>query len=421
VILQADGQMRTGRDVVLAALLGAEEFGFATAPLVASGCIMMRKCHLNTCPVGVATQDPVLRAKFEGKPEHVIRFMFYVAEEARELMAELGYRSLRELVGNVQCIKPRATDHWKTSRLDFSDVLHRADAGPGVMVCKSVEQEHGLEKALDNQLIEQCRPALERREKVELDLGIRNLNRTVGAMLAGEVARRHGKDGLPPGTIKLSFKGSAGQSFGAFAMEGMEMSLEGDANDYIGKGIAGGVLSVRPPKGATFRADENILIGNVAMYGATGGKAFFNGRAGERFCVRNSGATAIVEGVGDHGCEYMTGGRVIVLGQTGRNFAAGMSGGYAYVLDERGDFETRCNLGMVELEALSSEDAATVAALLAEHAKRTGSPKATQLLARWELSLTKFVKVVPTEYRRVLEDMQRREKGSSPTAPVLHP
>ena len=421
VILQADGQMRTGRDVVLAALLGAEEFGFATAPLVASGCIMMRKCHLNTCPVGVATQDPVLRAKFEGKPEHVIRFMFYVAEEARELMAQLGYRTLRELVGNTQCIKPRATDHWKASRLDFSDVLHRATGGDGVMVCKSVEQEHGLEKALDNELIKRCMPALERRERVSLELGIRNLNRTVGAMLAGEVARRHGKDGLPPGTINLSFKGSAGQSFGAFAVEGMDLSLEGDANDYTGKGMAGGVLSVRPPKGASFRADENILIGNTALYGATGGRAFFNGRAGERFCVRNSGAVAVVEGVGDHGCEYMTGGRVVVLGRTGRNFAAGMSGGYAYVLDEGGDFATRCNRGMVELEALSSDDAASVAALLSEHAKRTGSPKAQGLLARWELSLTKFVKVVPTEYRRVLEELQRREKGSGATRPVLHP
>jgi glutamate synthase (NADPH/NADH) large chain len=421
VILQADGQMRTGLDVVYAGLLGAEEFGFATAPLVASGCIMMRKCHLNTCPVGVATQDPVLRAKFEGKPEHVIRFMFYVAEEARELMAKLGFRSLRELVGNSQYIKTRPSDHWKASKLDFSDVLAKADAGPGVLVCKSVEQDHGLEKAMDNELIQKCAPALERREKVALDLGIRNVHRTVGAMLAGEVARRHGKDGLPPGTIRLSFKGSAGQSFGAFAVDGMEIALEGDANDYVGKGLSGGILSVRPPKGASFKADENILIGNTAMYGATSGKAFFNGRAGERFCVRNSGAIAVCEGVGDHGCEYMTGGRVVVLGRTGRNFAAGMSGGYAYVLDETGDFEKRCNLGMVELEALSSEDAAVVASLLTEHAKRTGSEKATALLARWEVALTKFVKVVPVEYRRVLEDLQRREKGSAPTRPVLHP
>jgi glutamate synthase (NADPH/NADH) large chain len=290
-----------------------------------------------------------------------------------------------------------------------------------VLSCKSVEQDHGLEKAMDNELIQKCAPALERREKVALDLGIRNVHRTVGAMLAGEVARRHGKDGLPPGTIRLSFKGSAGQSFGAFAVDGMEISLEGDANDYVGKGLSGGILSVRPPKGATFKADENILIGNTAMYGATSGKAFFNGRAGERFCVRNSGAIAVCEGVGDHGCEYMTGGRVVVLGRTGRNFAAGMSGGYAYVLDETGDFEKRCNLGMVELEALSSEDAAVVASLLTEHAKRTGSEKATALLARWEVALTKFVKVVPVEYRRVLEDLQRREKGSAPTRPVLHP
>jgi len=421
VILQTDGQMRTGLDVVYAALLGAEEFGFATAPLVASGCIMMRKCHLNTCPVGVATQDPVLRAKFEGKPEHVVRFMFYVAEEARELMAKLGFRTLRELVGNAQYIKTRPTEHWKASKLDFSDVLAPAEAAPGVLVCKSIEQDHGLDKAMDNELIKLCVPALERREKVALDLSIRNVHRTVGAMLAGEVARLHGKDGLPPGTIRLSFKGSAGQSFGAFAVDGMELALEGDANDYVGKGLSGGILSVRPPKGVSFRADENILIGNTALYGATSGKAFFNGRAGERFCVRNSGAIAVCEGVGDHGCEYMTGGRVVILGTTGRNFAAGMSGGYAYVLDEAGDFETRCNMGMVELEALSSEDAAVVASLLTEHAKRTGSEKAALLLARWEATLTKFVKVVPVEYRRVLEEMQRREKGSAPTRPVLHP
>ncbi|HVJ20157.1 MAG TPA: glutamate synthase large subunit, partial [Polyangiaceae bacterium] len=315
VILQADGQMRTGRDVVYAALLGAEEFGFATAPLVASGCIMMRKCHLNTCPVGIATQDPVLRAKFDGKPEHVIRFMFYVAEEARELMAQLGFRSIQEMVGHVERLRVRNDiDHWKASRIDFSDVLMPADARPGVGVYKCVDQDHGLEKALDNQLIELCKPALERREPVSHKLPIRNVHRTVGAMLSGEVARRHGKEGLPEGTIRVEFSGSAGQSFGAFAVSGVELSLEGDANDYVGKGLAGGVLAVRAPNQAGFRTSENIIIGNTALYGATGGKAFFAGRAGERFGVRNSGATALVEGVGDHGCEYMTGGRVIVLG-----------------------------------------------------------------------------------------------------------
>ncbi|MGC4091426.1 MAG: glutamate synthase large subunit [Polyangiaceae bacterium] len=421
VILQADGQMRTGRDVVIAALLGAEEFGFATAPLVASGCIMMRKCHLNTCPVGIATQDPVLRAKFQGKPEHVIRFMFYVAEEARELMAKLGFRSLKELVGHTEVLQTRKdVTHWKASRLDFSDVLMQAEAGPGVAVCKTIEQDHGLDKALDNQLLELCKPALDRKEPVRVELPIRNVHRTVGGMLAGEVARRHGKDGLAEGTIQVSFTGSAGQSFGGFLMPGIEFSLEGDANDYAGKGLSGGVIAVRPPRGASFRADENILIGNTAFYGATAGKAFFSGRAGERFGVRNSGGTTVVEGVGDHGCEYMTGGNVVVLGRTGRNFAAGMSGGYAFVLDEDGDFATRCNTGMVELEALNPEDAAFVAGLLEEHVRRTGSPKASQLLSQWENTLTRLVKVVPIEYRKVLDDLARREKAASQGQAMLH-
>jgi len=422
VSLQADGQMRTGRDVVIAALLGAEEFGFATAPLVASGCIMMRKCHLNTCPVGIATQDPVLRAKFEGKPEHVIRFMFYVAEEARTLMASLGFRSLNEMVGRTDRLKPRTgVGNWKTERLDFSDVLMPAQAGPGVGTFKCVPQDHGLDVALDNKLIELCAPALERKEPVKHTLEIRNLNRTVGGMLAGEVARRHGQAGLPEGTIELSFKGSAGQSFGAFIMNGIELELEGDANDYVGKGMAGGTVAVRAPATATFRAEENTLIGNTALYGATAGRAFFAGRAGERFAVRNSGATAVVEGVGDHGCEYMTGGRVLVLGRTGRNFAAGMSGGFAYVLDETGDFDKRVNLGMVEVEALSSEDAAFVAALIEEHRDRTGSARAQSLLAAWENTLTRLVKVVPLEYRRVLEEQSRaREKSAtSHGLPVL--
>jgi glutamate synthase domain-containing protein 2/glutamate synthase domain-containing protein 1/glutamate synthase domain-containing protein 3 len=422
VILQADGQMRTGRDVVIAALLGAEEFGFATAPLVASGCIMMRKCHLNTCPVGIATQDPVLRAKFQGKPEHVIRFMFYVAEEARKYMASLGFRSLSEMVGRSDHLRVRSgTGNWKTERLDFSDVLMRAEPRPGVGVFKCIPQDHGLEKALDNKLLELCAPALERKERVHHSLEIRNVDRTVGGMLAGEVARRHGQAGLPESTIELSFTGTAGQSFGAFIMNGIELSLEGDANDYVGKGMAGGSVVVRASSKATFRAEENILIGNVALYGATGGKAFFAGRAGERFGVRNSGATAVVEGVGDHCCEYMTGGRILVLGRTGRNFAAGMSGGFAYVLDETGDFEKRCNLGMVELEALSSEDAAFVAALIEEHRERTGSRRAEALLASWESTLTHLIKVVPLEYRRVLEEQSRaREKSAtSHGLPVL--
>ncbi|HEV8551186.1 MAG TPA: glutamate synthase large subunit, partial [Polyangiaceae bacterium] len=422
VILQADGQMRTGRDVVIASLLGAEEFGFATAPLVASGCIMMRKCHLNTCPVGIATQDPVLRAKFQGKPEHVINFMFYVAEETRALMASLGFRTMNEMVGRADRLRTRTTaSHWKAERLDFSDVLHVAEPGPGVRTYKCVPQDHGLEVALDNKLIELCEPALARREPVKHRLPIRNVNRTVGAMLAGEVARRYGREGLPPGTIELSFEGSAGQSFGAFITSGLELELEGDANDYVGKGMAGGTIAVKAPRTATFRAEENILIGNTALYGATAGRAFFAGRAGERFGVRNSGATAVVEGVGDHCCEYMTGGRILVLGRTGRNFAAGMSGGYAYVFDETGDFDKRCNLGMVELEALSPEDAAFVAALIEEHRDHTDSRRAASLLSDWENTLSRLVKVVPLEYRRVLEELARaREKSAAGHAlPVL--
>jgi glutamate synthase domain-containing protein 3 len=362
-----------------------------------------------------------LRAKFQGKPEHVIRFMFYVAEEVRELMASLGFRSIQEMVGHAEVLAPRRdVNHWKAARLDFSDVLMPAEPAPGVGVCKLIEQDHGLEKALDNQLITLCAGALEQNKRTRLELPIRNVDRTVGAMLSGEIARRHGKEGLPEATIEVAFRGSAGQSFGAFLVNGVEFSLEGDANDYTGKGLAGGIIAVRPPRGVSFQADRQILIGNVAMYGATSGKAFFNGRAGERFCVRNSGATAVVEGIGDHGCEYMTGGRVLVLGSTGRNFAAGMSGGFAYVLDEKGDFEQRCNLGMVELEALNHEDAAFVAALIQEHHNRTGSIKAGELLAAWETTLSRLVKVVPNEYRRVLDELARREKAAASSGAVLH-
>jgi glutamate synthase domain-containing protein 2/glutamate synthase domain-containing protein 1/glutamate synthase domain-containing protein 3 len=420
VIIQTDGQMRTGRDVVIATLLGAEEYGFATAPLVASGCIMMRKCHLNTCPVGIATQDPVLRKKFSGKPEHVIRFFFYVAEEVRELMAMLGFRSVTEMVGRADCLRPRSDiTHYKASRLDFNDVLLPAVPAPGVGVFKSQEQDHGLETALDHVLIERCKDALEGRAKVRLEMPIRNVHRTVGTMLAGEIARRFGKAGLPEETITFEFRGSAGQSFGAFMTNGMHLHLEGDANDYVGKGMAGGVLVVRPPRESTFRAEQNILIGNTALYGATSGQAFFNGMGGERFAVRNSGAVAVVEGIGDHGCEYMTGGRVIVIGRTGRNFAAGMSGGFAYVLDQDGDFGRRCNSGMVELEALSPEDAAYVAKLLETHVALTGSRKASELLGNWEATIGRFVKVVPVEYRRVLEEMQKAREKAAPAQLVM--
>jgi len=405
VVLQTDGQMRTGRDVVIAALLGAEEFGFATAPLVASGCIMMRKCHLNTCPVGIATQDPVLRARFAGKPEHVIRFMFYVAEEAREWMAQLGFRSLHEMIGRSEVLTARKNVHWKANRLDFSRLLTPAPVRPGVGVFKSQEQDHGLEGSLDNELIRLSQPALTERKPVSFDLPIRSVNRTAGAMLGGEVARRFGADGLPDDTIQFRFTGTAGQSFGAFITRGISLHLVGEGNDYTGKGMSGGIISVRPGTGATFEASENIIIGNTSLYGATSGKAFFSGRAGERFAVRNSGATAVVEGLGDHGCEYMTGGRVICIGLTGRNFGAGMSGGYAFVLDEDGKFTTRCNMGMVELEELSTEDAIYVAEMLEEHTRLTHSKKASRLLNDWENTLRNFIKVVPTEYRRVMAEL----------------
>ena len=417
IVLQTDGQMRTGRDVVIAALLGAEEFGFATAPLVASGCIMMRKCHLNTCPVGVATQDPELRKRFAGKPEHVIRFMFYVAEEARELMSQLGFRTIDEMIGRVDRLRPRdVAGHFKAKKLDMSAVLAPAERGDGVGVCKSVQQDHGVERSLDHQILEQVRPAIERGEKVSIALPIKNVHRTVGAFLAGEIARRHGAAGLPEGTLRLDFEGSAGQSFGAFAVSGTHLHLEGDANDYVGKGLSGGTISVRPPRGATFRSDESVLVGNVALYGATSGRAFISGVVGERFAVRNSGATAVVEGVGDHGCEYMTGGRVVVIGKTGRNFAAGMSGGYAYVLDGDGGFESRCNKDLVTIEGLGSEDAAFVAALLDEHRRVTGSAKAAELLARWEETLPRLRKVVPVEYRRVLDQIEEQRRAAPSAA-----
>src|SRR5450432_2939964 len=351
--VQTDGKLQTGRDVVIAALLGAEEFGFATAPLIAMGCIMMRKCHLNTCSVGIATQDPVLRAQFAGQPEHVINFFFFIAEQMRQYMADMGFKTVDEMVGRVDMLDARpAVDHWKASGLDLSAILYNP-AVPSRVARHCVQaQDHGLEAALDHQLIAGAMDALENRTPVEMSFPIRNVHRTVGAMLSGQIARRYGSEGLPDDTIRIKFDGSAGQSFGAFLAKGVTMTLEGDANDYVGKGLSGGRIVVYPPKTSHFVAEENILIGNVVLYGATSGEAFFRGVAGERFAVRNSGATAVVEGVGDHGCEYMTGGTVVVLGPTGRNFAAGMSGGEAYILDEAGDFATRCNQQMVGLERL---------------------------------------------------------------------
>jgi glutamate synthase (NADPH/NADH) large chain len=404
VVLQVDGQLKTGRDVAFAALLGAEEFGFATAPLVASGCIMMRKCHLNTCPVGVATQDPVLRARFAGQPEHVINYFFFVAEELRAIMARLGFRTVEEMVGRVDRVVARAgVMHRKARTLDFTRVL--AKPKKGIVLRHTMDQDHGVAHVADRVLIDNARAAIERREPVRISFGITNAHRTFGAMLAGEVARRHGAAGLPDGTIAIEVTGTAGQSFGAFAVKGMSLALEGDANDYVGKGLSGGVISVKPPADATFVAADNVIVGNTVLDGATSGRAFFGGRAGERFGVRNSGATAVVEGVGDHGCEYMTGGVVVVLGRTGRNFAAGMSGGVAFILDEDGTFASRCNKGMVDIEPLlEPDDVDLVHALVREHLQRTDSRRAFELLARWPDVRGRFQKVIPIEYRRILED-----------------
>jgi glutamate synthase (ferredoxin) len=412
--VETDGQLKTGRDVAVAALLGAEEFGFATAALVASGCIMMRVCHLNTCPVGIATQDPKLRTKFTGKPEFVEAFFRFVAEEVREHMAQLGVRTMDELIGRSDLLDVRpAVDHWKARGLDFSAILYRPPVGPEVAIRRVVEQDHGLERSLDmTTLMPLCREALERREPVDVRLPIRNVNRTVGTILGSELTRRHGSDGLPDDTIRIHFTGSAGQSFGAFVPRGITLTLEGDANDYVGKGLSGGKLIVYPPREATFVAEENILVGNVVLYGATGGEAYFRGVAGERFAVRNSGALAVVEGVGDHGCEYMTGGRIVVIGQSGRNFAAGMSGGIAYVLDLAGDFKRRCNPGMVDLEPLvDAEDVLLVKDLLSRHIRYTQSPVAARLLVNWEETEGMFVKIMPRDYKRVLQAIKKAEES----------
>ena len=409
IVVQTDGQLKTGRDVIVAALLGAEEYGFATAPLVVMGCIMMRVCHLDTCPVGIATQNPRLREKFAGKAEHVVNFFKFIAEEVRELMAELGFRTIDEMIGRSDLLDmKRALGHYKAQGLDFSKIFYRPQAGPDVAVRKVIDQDHGLEKALDQQILKLVAPALDRGEPVDVPLEVQNVNRTVGTITGSELTRKYGSAGLPDDTIKLRFTGSAGQSFGAFVPKGMTLILEGDSNDYVGKGLSGGKIVVFPPKEATFVAEDNILIGNVALYGATAGRAFIRGRAGERFCVRNSGALAVVEGTGDHGCEYMTGGVAVVIGPTGRNFAAGMSGGNAFVFDEAGDFAQRCNLEMVDLESLQEPgDVETVRDLLIQHAGYTGSAVAARLLGDWDWAVGKFVKVMPVDYRRVLEERKR--------------
>ncbi|HUJ86514.1 MAG TPA: glutamate synthase large subunit [Burkholderiales bacterium] len=431
IAVQVDGQIKTGRDVVIGAMLGADEFGFATAPLVVEGCIMMRKCHLNTCPVGVATQDPVLRKKFSGKPEYVVNFFFYVAEEVRELMASLGIRKFDDLIGRTALLDMRkGIEHWKAKGLDFSKVFYMPNMPQDVARFHSEAQDHGLEKALDNRLIELAQPAIERGQAISIDMPIRNINRTVGTMLSSEIARRYGHDGLPDDTIHVRLAGSAGQSFGAFLAKGVTLDLIGDTNDYCGKGLSGGRISVQPsPK---FRGDPalNIITGNVVLYGAIAGEAYFRGVAGERFAVRNSGAHAVVQGVGDHGCEYMTGGTVVVLGTTGRNFAAGMSGGIAYVLDVDGDFVNRCNPAMVDLEPVLSEseqqaklitdlwhlgqaDETLLRQLLEKHVRYTGSSKAQEILDNWASYRSRFVKVFPREYRRALGELAVAQKKAA--------
>ena len=419
IIVQTDGQLRTGRDVIIAAMLGAEEYAFATVALITVGCIMMRKCHLNTCPVGVATQDEALRAKFTGKPEHVVNYFTFLAEEVREIMAELGVRTLDELIGQTQYLEmDTAIKHWKNQGLDYSRILVKPEVGTEVAIRRVQGQEHGLEGQLDNQLIKLSAPALERKESVHIELPIRNSNRSFGTMLSGQIAMRHGREGLPEDTINISLSGIAGQSFGAFLAPGIDLRLVGEANDYVGKGMAGGRISIRPDPKATFAWHENSIVGNTVLYGATGGEVFFAGKAGERFCVRNSGVTAVVEGTGDHGCEYMTGGRMVCLGRTGRNFAAGMSGGFAYVLDDDNRFRRRCNPAMVDLEQMATEDedASWLKQIIAKHYEQTDSPRAAEILADWETQLPRFVRVFPHEYRRVLTERATKAENEKEAA-----
>ena len=440
VPLQVDGGLRTGRDVIVGALLGADEFGFSTAPLIAAGCLMMRKCHLNTCPVGIATQDPVLRQRFKGTPEHVINYFFFVAEEVRELLAAMGYRKLNDIIGESDLLKKdELVEHWKAKGLDFSDLFHKVEADRQATYWTE-RQNHPIDDVLDRKMIAAAAPALENREPVSLEFDIRNVDRSAGAMLSGEVARRYGIKGLKDDTISVRLNGTAGQSFGAFLSRGITFDLVGDGNDYVGKGLCGGRLIIRPPEESRIVAEESIIVGNTVLYGAIDGECYFRGVAGERFAVRNSGAIAVVEGVGDHGCEYMTGGIVVVLGQTGRNFAAGMSGGVAYVLDEEGDFARRCNLAMVELEPVPEEDdileelhhhggdlahhgrvdvsgdmtrhdEERLYQLISNHVHYTGSDRARDILENWADYRPKFRKVMPVEYRRALEEMERMRMG----------
>jgi glutamate synthase (NADPH) large chain len=445
IAVQVDGGLRTGRDVAIGALLGADEFGFATAPLIAAGCIMMRKCHLNTCPVGVATQDPVLRKRFTGQPEHVINYFFFVAEELRVIMAEMGFRTVEEMIGRVDKIDMRkALDHWKAQGIDLSRILHQVPLAVGDSFHQTGTQDHGLQTALDNDLIAAATPALERGEAVLIEREVKNGNRTIGAMLSGEIAKRYGHDGLPDNCIQLRMTGVAGQSFGAFLSHGVTLDLTGDANDYVGKGLSGGRIIVRQPGHVKRDPLSNIIVGNTVLYGAIAGEAYFNGVAGERFAVRNSGALTVVEGTGDHGCEYMTGGVVVVLGKTGRNFAAGMSGGVAYVYDEDGYFRDRCNMAMVDVEAITPDPAREegigrpqqrpvnvwdngmgdmlyhsterLRILLERHHLHTGSKRARALLDDWTTTMSRFVKVMPRDYARALKQLEAERLAAASVA-----
>ena len=420
VRLETDGQIKTGRDLVIAALLGAEEFGFATAPLITLGCIMMRKCHLNTCPVGIATQDPELRKKFAGKPEHVINYLFMVAEEAREIMAQLGFRTINEMVGHVEALEiDDAVDHWKAKGIDLTPILTPAvKPHENVGTYCTVAQNHGLEEVLDNELIKKAWSAIHEGTPVRFNMDIQNIDRAFGTTLSHEVSKKHGEHGLPDDTIHIDAKGSAGQSLGAWLASGITIELEGDANDYVGKGLSGGRVIIYPPEASTFKPEDNIIIGNVALYGATEGEAFFCGMAAERFCVRNSGARAVVEGVGDHGLEYMTGGRVVVLGQTGRNFAAGMSGGVAYVFaEDKEKFRLNCNLGLVDLDPVETEeDIAELKELIEKHSNYTGSTVAAEILDNWNESLPKFIRVMPRDYKRVMAELAAEQAAEAATA-----
>ncbi|MFA9201836.1 MAG: glutamate synthase-related protein, partial [Cypionkella sp.] len=442
IAVQVDGGLRTGRDVAIGALLGADEFGFATAPLIAAGCIMMRKCHLNTCPVGVATQDPVLRARFAGTPEHVINYFFFVAEELRAIMAEMGFRTVEQMIGRVDRIDMARCDrHWKAHGIDLSRLLHRVEPAAGRPLCQAEEQDHGLGAVLDTELIERSEPALRSGVPVQIERVIGNANRATGAMLSGEVARRHGHQGLAPDTIRIEFTGVAGQSFGAWLAHGITLRLTGDANDYVGKGLSGGRIVVRPPEGTGRDPRANIIVGNTVLYGAIAGEAYFAGVAGERFAVRNSGAIAVAEGCGDHGCEYMTGGVVVVLGRTGRNFAAGMSGGVAYVYDEDGAFAKLCNTAQVDLAPVSAvrdeeegtgrplqrarnvedagmgdmlrHDAERLRILVERHRLHTGSTIAGAILDDWDTALGRFVKVMPTDYARALRQLEAEREEAA--------